>query len=349
MKKFLPLVLLLLLAVVAGLKLKSNKKAAADKLYQADQTAPVAVGTYTMQTGSLADEKQFTGSFEANRESKISAEIQGGIREMRVEVGSVVQAGQLLVQLDQVLLQHQREAVRLQIKNAQADLDRYAVLAQADAIQAVQYEKALLALQSLQVQQASLEAQLLKTSIKAPFSGVVTAKFAEIGGFAAPGQPLLELAELSTLQFTVLVPEIDLNRFQQPSSWRITADAYPELSLVPQQMRNNSKANAANLYSLRFMVKNSPDQRLKAGMFGKLRLKSQADSTVLVPATALVGSANQPQLYVVQNGKAHLQPVKTGRSHAQQVEILEGLQAGDVIVATGLVNVFEGATIQPQP
>lgn len=350
MKKILPYVLLLLVVVAMGIKLKSNKKAAADKVYQADQSAPVPVRLDTVQARAFTDEKQYTGTFEANRETKISAEIQGGIRDMRVEAGSVVQKGQVLVQLDQTMLQHQLEGVAVQLANAQADVERFKVLAAADAIQAVQYEKAQLALQGLLVQQASLKTQLEKTSIKAPFSGVVTAKFAEIGGFAAPGQPLLVMAELQPLKFLVMVPEADLQRFQKTEGWRIKVDAHPNLLLQPLSVLNNSQANPANLFSLRFTVPNTPDQKLKAGMFGKLSWQHPSVEAVLqIPASALVGSTTDPQVYVADGGKARLRSVKTGRNHAGWVEITTGLQAGELIVSNGLVNVFDGATLSSKP
>ncbi|MDV7396217.1 hypothetical protein RZS08_32790, partial [Arthrospira platensis SPKY1] len=87
-----------------------------------------------------------------------------------------------------------------------ADVDRYAILAKADAVQGIQLEKAELGLKSAQIQRATIQEQIRKTAIKAPFNGVVYGKLNEVGGFAAPGVPLLHLLDISQLKFTINVP-----------------------------------------------------------------------------------------------------------------------------------------------
>lgn len=108
-------------------------------------------------------------------------------------MGSSVKVGQALIQLDNSLLKLQLQSVEVQIKGLEADVKRYTVLANAEAIQGVQLEKSHLALKSANVQKATLLEQINKTTIKSPFNGIVTAKMTEEGAFAAPGMPLCRL------------------------------------------------------------------------------------------------------------------------------------------------------------
>lgn len=172
-------------------KLASNKKITESKVYQFDKEKPISVEVDTIRLKYLDDENTYTGTFEPNRETKISAETQGKINAVLVDVGSYVQQGQILIQLDNSLLKLQLQSVEVQIEGLQDDVNRYTILTEADAVQGVQLEKAKLGLKSAKVQKATLQEQINKTTIKAPFNGVVTAKLSEVGAFAAPGVPRL--------------------------------------------------------------------------------------------------------------------------------------------------------------
>ena len=119
-----------------------------------------------------------------------------------------------LILLDNSILKLQLQTIEVQIEGLEADVNRYTILAKADVIQGVQLEKAELGLKSAKVQKATLLEQINKTTIKAPFNGVVTAKLSEVGAFAAPGIPLLQITDIKILKFTVNVPEKDLSQFK---------------------------------------------------------------------------------------------------------------------------------------
>ena len=144
------------------------------------------------------------------------------------------------------------------------DVKRYTILTEADAVQGVQLEKARLGLKSAKVQRATLLEQISKTSIKAPFNGVVTAKLNEEGGFAAPGVPLLQITDISTLRFTVNVPENDLVKFQNNQTYKINADVFPDISLSGKVSMIGSKANMGNSFPVQFQVANTKNLSIKS-------------------------------------------------------------------------------------
>jgi len=327
-------------------KLTSNKKTTESKVYQFDKEKPILVDVDTIQLKNINEEGVFTGTFEPNREVKISAETQGKINAVLVDVGSSVQQGQTLIQLDNSLLKLQLQTIEVQIEGLQDDVNRYTILAEADAVQGIQLEKAKLGLKSAKVQKATLQEQINKTTIKAPFSGVVTAKLSEIGAFAAPGVPLLQITDISTLKFTVNVPESDLKLFQSNQNYSISAAIFPEIPLYGKLTMIGSKANMGNSFPIQFQVGNTKQTTIKSGMFGKVSLtKNKTKQGIIIPSSAIINSENQTQVYVIKNGKAILKTITISKNIGNKTIVSGGLNVGDIIVTNGLINLFDGANI----
>jgi RND family efflux transporter MFP subunit len=345
-KKIIGIILGLALIAVVVIKLKSNKKIAEEKVFQYDKEQAINVRSDTIKLQNINAEFSFSGTFEPFKETKISAEIQGKINEVLVDVGSVVSKGQPLVQLDNSLLKLQLQTVEVQIEGLEADVKRYAILAKADAIQGVQLEKAELGLKSAKVQRATLLEQINKTTIKSPFSGIVTAKITEEGAFAAPGIPLLQITDITNLKFTVNVPENDLSKFKINQSYAITSDAYPEILLTGKATLIGSKANMGSSFPVQFLVNNTSDLKIKSGMFGKVNLKNDTQGKgIIIPLSTIIGSANQPQVYLIKNGKSVLQNITISKKMQNKAVVSNGLNEGDVIVTNGFINLFDGARV----
>ncbi len=379
-KKIIGIVAGFAIVALVVLKLKNNKEVTQSKVYQYDKEKAIHVQADTLQNEYVNAEFSYSGTFEPNKETKISAELQGKINIIFVDAGAYVHKGQKLIQLDNTLLRHQLNLIDVQIQNAktesnvqlqanqiqlnavQLDVERYKVLAQADAIQGVQLEKAeqqletaknqriaLLQqanLKSAEAQRKSIVEQINKTVIYSPFNGVVTAKLAEIGSFAAPSIPILQISDIQNLKFTVNIPETELRQFQLNKSYSISSDAYPEISLIGKATMMGSKANMGSSFPVQFSVNNTSDLKIKSGMFGKLNMRNaNQEKSIIIPTSAIVGSANQPQVYLVKNGKSSLQNITILKKIQNKAVVLSGLNDSDVIVTNGFINLFDGANI----
>ena len=379
-KKIIGIVAGFAIVALVVLKLKNNKEVTQSKVYQYDKEKAIHVQADTLQNEYVNAEFSYSGTFEPNKETKISAELQGKINIIFVDAGAYVHKGQKLIQLDNTLLRHQLNLIDVQIQNAktesnvqlqanqiqlnavQLDVERYKVLAQADAIQGVQLEKAeqqletaknqriaLLQqanLKSAEAQRKSIIEQINKTVIYSPFNGVVTAKLAEIGSFAAHSIPILQITDIQNLKFTVNIPETELRQFQLNKSYSISSDAYPEISLIGKATMIGSKANMGSSFPVQFSVNNTSDLKIKSGMFGKLNMRNaNQEKSIIIPTSAIVGSANQPQVYLVKNGKSSLQNITILKKIQNKAVVLSGLNDSDVIVTNGFINLFDGANI----
>ena len=327
-------------------KLLSNKKTTENRIYQYDKEKPISVSVDTIRLQNIVDAGNYTGTFEPNKETKISADIQGKINAVLVDIGSYVSKGQTLIQLDNSLLKLQLQTVEVQIEGLEDDVKRYTILTEADAVQGVQLEKARLGLKSAKIQRATLLEQISKTSIKAPFNGIVTAKLNEEGGFAAPGVPLLQITDISTLRFTVNVPENDLVKFQNNQTYKINADVYPDISLSGKVSMIGSKANMGNSFPIQFQVANTKNLSIKSGMFGKVSLsETKQEQGILIPTSAIIEENGIAKVYVIKNGKAILQSITTTKTIGNKTLVSSGLKENDIIVTNGFINLFDGANI----
>lgn len=345
-KKIIGIIALIAVIALVFFKLKNNKETTESKVYQYDKEKPITVSADTIRLQIIDDANTYTGTFEPNKETKISADIQGKINGVLVDVGSHVSKGQTLIQLDNSLLKLQLQTVEVQIEGLEDDVKRYTILTEADAVQGVQLEKARLGLKSAKVQRATLLEQIGKTSVKAPFNGVVTAKLNEEGGFAAPGVPLLQITDISTLRFTVNVPENDLIQFQNNQTYKINADVFPDVSLSGKVSMIGSKANMGNSFPIQFQVANTKNLSIKSGMFGKVNLsESEQEQGILIPTSAIMEENGIAKVYVIKNGKAVLKTITTSKTIGNKTLVSSGLNENDIIVTNGFINLFDNANI----
>ena len=345
-KKIIGIIALIAVIALVFFKLKNNKETTESKVYQYDKEKPITVNADTIRLQTIDDANTYTGTFEPNKETKISADIQGKINAVLVDVGSYVSKGQTLIQLDNSLLKLQLQTVEVQIEGLEDDVKRYTILTEADAVQGVQLEKARLGLKSAKIQRATLLEQISKTSVKAPFNGIVTAKLNEEGGFAAPGVPLLQITDISTLRFTVNVPENDLVKFQNNQTYKINTDVYPDISLSGKVSMIGSKANMGNSFPIQFQVANTKNLSIKSGMFGKVNLsESEQEQGILIPTSAIMEENGIAKVYVIKNGKAVLKTITTSKTIGNKTLVSSGLKEDDIIVTNGFINLFDGANI----
>jgi RND family efflux transporter MFP subunit len=324
-----------------------NKKEVENRIYQYDKQKEIKVFTTKVTTETVDASRLFTGTFQPDKEVKINADVQGKIVRYYVDAGDKVRKGQPLVKLDESILNTQLQQINVQIETLEKDLARYQILAEADAIPGIKLEKVQQGIKTAKAQKQTILTQLSKTTIKAPFSGIVTMKFQEIGAFAAPGVPLVLLTDISHLKFTINVPERSLELFKKGTTHTIKSDVYPNLDLKGKVTRVGSKGNMSNSFTIEFAIKNTPDKKLKANMFGKVAVEAMAKNTkaIVIPVSATIGSEKQPQVYVVKEGKAVLTNIIVSNRFDDKIVIGGGLKDGDTIITSGFINLFDGANV----
>lgn len=347
MKKIITIVVLTGLVGITIFQLMKNKAHSEAIVFHYDKDKSIKVDFITAKVSNMDTRQTIDGNFMANREVKLNADIQGKIEAVKVDLGSEVKKGEILIELDNSLLKLQLESVKIQVKDLEKDFERYRILTEADAIQKAKLDKIQLQLQSAIIQRRTIEEQINKTTIRAPFDGTITQKFVEIGAFAAPGVPLLQLSQMNVLRFTAFVAEGEVNEFALNDTVLLKADQYAQVNFSGKVVAIGSKANPASRYPVEIEVKNKKDFPIRAGMFGQVILDKKTEKIgVVLPLSVIQGQLDEAQVYVVKAGKAVLVPVEILSVEGVSVLVGEGLSAGDKIISRGFVNLFDGAKVE---
>lgn len=345
-KKILYVAIPLAALAIVVIKIKGNKQKAEQAVHRYDETAPVIVELETVSYSKLKAGRSYLGNFAPLREAKIGAELQGKIRSVSVNEGDHVTEGQELIRLDDALLRHQLSGIEVKIEGLEADVKRYGVLVEADAIKGVQLEKAQLGLKAALTEKETLLETLKKSVVRAPFNGVVTAKLTEVGAFAVPAMPLLQITDLASLDLTIQVSEAELSQFKTGQRYPVRVRSLPDRTFTGTVAMIGSKADMSNNFPVKFRVDNTDDKQIKAGMFGEVQLTdATATSALTVPSSSILLSEGKNSVYVVQDGKANLRTITVGEKFDNLVVVLQGLDSGNVVVVQGMVNLFDGANV----
>jgi RND family efflux transporter MFP subunit len=346
-KKLLWIFTLVALIVMMVLQLKKNKEITLTRVYHYDKSAPISIYVDTIEPVAVHNITDFSGTFKPVQETKISAEVPGKIQKFYVNEGSVVKKGDPIAQQDKSDFELQLKQIEVTIKGLEDDVKRYSVLKKADAVQGVKLEKAQLGLQNAKIQKAMLEDKIKKTTIRAPFDGIVTMKFKEKGEYAAPGMPMVQLVNISQLKFNINVSEKEIKWFETGKEIPVVADVFPLDTLHGEITSVSSEANKmSNLFPVLITVDNTEDLKIKSGMFGRAYIDQSGDGEqIIIEASSIVGSSIKPQVYLVKNGKAFLHDIVISGRFKNKAVVSQGLQAGDIIVTTGFINLFDGANV----
>ena len=336
------------IAVIAAVavKLRSNRSTVESLVYENDADRAVSVEVVQARMQDTELETPFTGIFRANREVKVSADIQAKVERVDVTEGQSVTKGQPLVILDGSLLALKLKAANAQVQALETDVKRLTALTKADAVPAVQLEKAETGLQTAQAERDVLAEQLSRTTVRAPFSGVVTARFTDAGAFAAPGVPLVEVTDISTLRFTVRVNETDLSLFSKGITHPVTSDAMPDLPLKSSVSSIGSKADQAGLFLVELEVSNPDGHPVRAGMFGRMSMKRPSGRAIVLPTTAIQGTDARPTVVLVRNGRARFTEVAVGGRTGNGQVISSGIAEGDTVITTGFIDITENVPVK---
>lgn len=324
-----------------------NKQEVEAKVYRYDREMKIPVKWDTVNYDNPDLISVYTGIFESNREVKIMADVQGKIENIFVQEGDKVRRGSPLVEIDNSLLIPELQSIDVTIEGLEKDVQRYSILADSGAIQEVKLEKAVLGLKSAKAKRSKISEQIRKTMLYAPFDGIITQKMTEVGSFAAPGMPLIQLIDIHKLKFTIQVPESELKYFRSDIENTIEVSAVADLIFTGEINMIGSKGSPAHSYPVQFIVDNTRDLAVKSGMYGSITIKQRQDneSNLSIPSRALIGSTLNPQVYIIQDGRAMIKDIKIDNQLGDDIIVLTGLQAGEIVITSGFVNLFDGAPV----
>jgi membrane fusion protein (multidrug efflux system) len=293
------------------------------------------------------------GTLRADESVVIRPEINGRLVKIHFEEGQRVREGEPLFTLDaSVNLAELREA-QANLASARRSNDRATDLGGRQLLSKAEVELTQAQLAVTQARVASAQAQLDKTTLVAPFSGVIGLREVSVGEVVSPGQALVNLVRLDPMEVDFSLPESQLAQVAPGQSLRLVVDAYPgeafagTVTAIEPVIDINSRSAR-----VRAKVDNA-DNRLRPGLFARVSLDvgDVAATAILVPEQALMQEGETRFVYVVKDGKAVRAPVTTGQRLPGRVAIVEGLSEGDQVITAGQGKpmMHEGAAVNVVP
>ena len=305
----------------------------------------------------------YPASLEAIQAAEIRpVEAKGFVRKLTVDKGDKVKKGQLLVQIDCPEIHDKRRqatqairAAKAMFANAQVTLSRLEAMRRKQFVSQLETDNAQAVQDTTQARLKNDEARLAEVdnmlaycTIRAPFSGEVAMRFADVGEQVRPGgRPLLLIVRRDAMRVQVSIPERDAAQIREGLPAELTVQGLPGESFFGKVTRFNRTVDAATRTMLVEIEIPNPSGVLKPNMFGRVQLTvTRFPRAMIVPATAVLATEAGTYIFVVRDGKATRLQVKVGHDSGDEVQILGGLSARDQVILVGRDAITEGAAVE---
>jgi membrane fusion protein (multidrug efflux system) len=303
------------------------------------------VSTIVVAREPFAEVLTSTGSMRAEESVELQAEINGKVVAINFTEGAHVKEGALLVKLNDADLRATRQRALQRKELATLREQRLAKLVKEGVTRQEEYDAAW---NELQVQFAEIElaeAQIAKTEIRAPFSGVVGLRYVSEGAFVNAATRVATLQRLDRLKIDFSIPEKYAGRIKPGMPITFTV-AGGEQKFNGQIYAFDPRIDAGTRSVLLRALCPNPDGRLLPGAFANVELAlTQTNDAILIPSEAVIPGITDKNVFVINDGKATRRIVETGTRTASQVQILSGLKVGDVLITSGLQQMRDGLSV----
>jgi len=324
------------------------------------------VSAQTISKSAIAEVIRVNGSVTSPRSATISTSVGGLVSVLTLDSGDTVARGDELVQLDAELADLQAAAARASVQASQAQLaDARRRLLEAENLRrdqgiAESQVKSLRAevatdeanLLEAQAELALREAVVSRHAIKAPFSGVVNRRLAELGEWVNPGNGLIELVATDNLRFDFPVPQAYYAKLDKKTRVGLTLDALPGVSVEGRIVRVVPLNNAdTRTFLLRVVPVADTELPVTPGMSARAALTIDTGrDAVVIPRDALLRKPDGgSSVWVLdQSGNEAVvreRAVKTGIDMGQRIEVISGLSAGERVVTHGNESLRDGQSV----
>ncbi len=298
------------------------------------------------------------GTVNANQGVDLTVESAGILREILFEPNTQVEAGQLLIRLDDVVQRADLEAARTQLELERTNLSRQQELQSRGVATSATLETTQAAFSAAQAQVARAEAVVEQREVTAPFAGTIGLLRVDLGEFVQPGTIIATLQDLTTMRVDFSLAEQSLPDLYIGQTLHLSSDDGQQ-SFEGEVSGIDPRVDpASRLVAVRGTVEQT-DGALTPGQFVRLRLDlPQEEDVIALPQTAVVSSLYGDYVYVVRPQEDDADAlavrqvfVETGRRSNGLVEIREGLEAGDRVVTSGQNRLSNNTpvTISEQP
>jgi RND family efflux transporter MFP subunit len=343
---------ILIVVSIAGLvvwKLVSGKKEmdeASARSLIVNPTVPVRVEEVKMQ--SLSGNISVNGRVQAVGEVTLYSKVQGVVLKKYKKAGDAVGKGTVIAQVENSVVEESLGLAKMNLANAETDVERYKKLAEAGAVAQREYESMLVTCREAQRTVTELQDQLNNTTLASPVSGILETDYFEEGSLLSVGSQVADFVNPSQLKAVFNITESDVYRIRKGDRAVLTTDVLPGNEFAGVVDVIGSRSNELLNYQLEVKVTGENAGILKAGMYVSASIEAAGGADrqeLFVSRAAIIESLKNPEVYVVRAGKAFRQKITVGSISEKYVAVTDGLKEGEQVVVAGQINLINGRDI----
>jgi membrane fusion protein, multidrug efflux system len=338
------LIISLLITVLFSLTAcRNGQETKQDGGRQARQTLTVDASVVSMSSKDFA--YNYSGSLLANEAIDLRPEISGKITNIYFKEGAKVKKGDILVKMFDADLQAQLKKNKLQIELQAKEEKRKKELFDLKGISKEEYEISENLLNTLKAEQDLLNAQISKTELVAPFTGIAGLRNVSEGAFVTNTIVITTLQQIDPIKVEFSVPEKYKPNISENQVIEFTVEGLKEIFKGKVYAMESKIDVSTGSIKIRALCSN-PEGKLFPGSFVSVKLNLFPNQeTIFITARAIVPFIDGEQVFIVKKGRATAVKVITGIRTETEVEIEKGLKPNDTLVTTGLLQIKEGMPV----
>jgi membrane fusion protein (multidrug efflux system) len=342
---------LVIIVVAALLAVRIWPEARASEKKSAGKDRPAQpVKTLIMQPERLGEDVIGTGTVRASETIDLHAENSGKVVALNFVEGAPVRKGDLLLQMDDSELQAQQARAEQRRKLAAVREERLRSLKEQGFSNLQDYDTAVteLAVQSAEID--LIKTQIAKSILRSPFDGVVGLRYVSEGAYITPSTRIARLQAVDEVKIDFSLPEKYGGRIRPGDVVEFSVAGVPERSEAKVYALEPQIDETTRTLLVRARAAN-PGGRFRPGAFARVTWRAaELQEALLVPAVALVPESDEPQVYVIEAGKAVARKVELGGRYGGRIQVVAGLQGGEAVVVAGVQQLRAGmAVTETQP
>ncbi len=292
------------------------------------------------------DHIEAIGTSAANESITVTAKVQGPIRALNFEDGAFVKKGDEIAAIDAGEPDARLNVELANVEEQRKELQRINGLAQSNNVSQARVDQQVSALKKAEANAAAARARVGDYRITAPFAGVLGTRKVSLGALVSPGTVITTLDDISTIKLDFAVPETFMATLRPGLDIEATTSAYAGELFKGQVVSVDSRVDpVTRSVGIRALISN-PEARLKPGMLMVIDLIKDRRQSLVVPEQALMPENNQHFLYTVNSDNTvNRVQITIGRRRVGVVEVLEGLNEGDIVVVEGTMDLRPKAKV----
>lgn len=342
-------IILLAAVSVAGFSCGDSKSAGGSGTNNAD--APVNVRVEVLKPVDFSESIQLTGIVKALEDVTVTPEEGGTLKEWTCDKGRFVERGTIIALLDDGVVKPAYDAAVAQYNTAELVYDNQKSVYAVQAISETQLKTSGYTRDAAKAQADLMKARFERTRVRAPISGILDDRFADVGEMAPPGVPLARIVNLAAVKVVINIPERYAGQLQKGSPVDFAVISYPGQTFRGKITFIGSAISPDNrTFPVEAELQN-PGGKLKPEMIARASIRQASRKQALAVREDIVQQVDRDRqiVYVDEQGIARERRVQLGGRSGNSVEVVAGLKAGDRIITAGFQNVVDGQAIAVAP